>query len=110
MRGRSSKASPGGLRRRGPPHDIGLARSPHCGSVRTLTPFICTSRVACPIHVMLGFIPPALRIVPSFAARGASKCLGDKEAETNRRTTKLQRVHVEGRRKFGLTLRNPPTT
>jgi hypothetical protein len=59
---------------------------------------------------MLGFIAPALRIAPSFAVRGASKRLGDKEADTNRRTTKLQRVHVEGRRNFGLTLRNPPTT
>src|ERR1051325_8548741 len=97
MRGRSAKASPGRLRRRGPPHDTGLAPSPHRGAVRTLTPFICTSTVACPTQVMLGFIPPALRIARSFAVRGASKRLGDKEADTNRRTTKLQRVQVEGR-------------
>src|SRR5690348_13198084 len=110
MRGRSSNASPGGLRRRGPPHETGLARSLHCGSVRILTPSIWTNTVACPIQVMLGFIPPPLRIAPSFVVRGGSKVLGHSEFETKCRAIKLQRVHAEGRRKFGLTLRNPPTT
>jgi hypothetical protein len=96
--------------RRGPPHETGLARSLHCGSVRILTPLICTNTVACPIQVMLGFISPALRIAPSFALRGGWKVLGANEVDKNRRTTKLQRVHAEGRRKSGLTLRNPPTT
>jgi hypothetical protein len=41
----SSNASPGGLRRRGPPHRTGLARSLHCGSVKIFLPSICTKRV-----------------------------------------------------------------
>src|SRR6476620_10775186 len=110
MRGRFSNASPGGLRRCGPPHETGLARSLHCGSVRILTPSICTNTVACPIQVMLGFIPPDLRIAPSFAVRGGSKLRGHSEFATKCRIIKLQRVHAEGRRKSGLTLRKPPAT
>src|SRR4029453_14246806 len=108
IRGKSSNASPGGLRRRGPPQDIGLARSHHCGSVRIFTPLICTNSVEGPIRVMLGFTLPARRRAPSLATRGASKVRGEMEVVHSRRTTKLQRVHVEGRRKSELVLRNPP--
>src|SRR5215510_8766954 len=110
MRGKSSNASPGGLSRRGPPHETGLARSLHCGSVRILTPFNWTNRVEWPIQVMLGFMLPARRMAPSLNTRGATKLRGEVVVIHNRRTTKFQRVHAEGRRKSGLGLRKPPTT
>src|ERR1041385_9147283 len=99
MRGKSSKESPGGLSRRGPAHDTGLARSLHWGSVRMFRPLICTNSVAWPIQVMLGFMLPARRIAPSLATRGATNVRGEVVAIHKRRAMKLQRVHVEGRRK-----------
>src|SRR4029453_3790105 len=110
VRGKSSNASPGGLRRRGPAQDTGLARSLHCGSVRIFTPLICTNNVEWPIQVMLGFTLPARRRAPSLETRGNLKGRGEMEVGHSRRTTKLQRVHAEGRRKSELVLRKPPTT
>jgi hypothetical protein len=59
---------------------------------------------------MLGFTLPARSIAPSFKTRGAAKVRGEKDVVHNRRTRKLQRVHVEGRTKSGLVLRKPPDT
>src|SRR5262245_20585700 len=110
MRGKSSNASPGGLRRCGPPHETGLARLLHCGSVKIWVPFNCSKSVEWPIQVMLGLTLPARRAAPLLKTRGVVKARGDTEVVHNRRTTKLQRVQVEGRWKSGSGLRNPPAT
>src|SRR5215467_233885 len=73
IRGKFSKASPGGLSRRGPAQERGLARSPQCGSVRKLMPSNCTKRVAWPIHVILGLTRPARSAVPSTLTRGGGQ-------------------------------------
>src|ERR1043166_4062672 len=97
MRGRSVNEIPGGLRRFGPPHETGLARSLHCGSVKILRPSIWIKRVAWPIQVTLGLMSPARRAAPSLATRGASKLLGAVKLAHSRRVRKLQRVQVDGR-------------
>ena len=51
MGGRSSKAIPGAVTRRGPAKAKGLARSDHTGSVRTLRPLAWMSVVAWPTIV-----------------------------------------------------------
>ena len=45
---------------------------------------------------MLGFNLPLRRMMPSLAMRGATKVRGEMEVIHKRRTTKLQRVHVDG--------------
>src|SRR5262245_10350099 len=73
-------------------------------------PSICTNRVEGPIQVMIGSTIAVRRMAPSLATRGATKVRGEMEVVHKRRTTKLQRVQVEGRWKSGLGLRKPPTT
>src|SRR5262245_39663043 len=97
IRGKFSKASPGGLSRRGPAHENGLARAPQCGSVRKLRPSNCTKRVAWPIQVILGLTRPARSAAPSLLMRGAANVRGAVDANKRRRTTKFHLVQPDGR-------------
>ena len=95
--GRASKATPGGVTRRGPAKPIGLARSDHWGSVRTLTPSSWTRSVAWPTHVTVG--PPgfARRAFRSGAASGKFAVFGEKVVDHTREAKKDQRVQKPGR-------------
>src|SRR4030095_11944733 len=59
---------------------------------------------------MLGLTRPDRSAAPSLAMRGASNARGAMEVVQRRRTTKLQRVQLDGRGKSGAVLRHPPST
>ena len=71
MGGSAFSSRPGGLQRRGPSHEIGLAVGDQIGSVRKLTPPSWTSSVAWPIQVAVGTLCRAFsrRKAPSLATR-----------------------------------------
>src|SRR5207244_13174676 len=75
--GNAWNGRPGGVTRRGPANETGLARSDHCGSVRTLTPSTWTRNVACPTHVIIGSARFSRSATPSLATRGRSAVFGD---------------------------------
>src|SRR5262245_30024976 len=105
--GRASKATPGGVTRRGPVKPTGLARSDHWGSVRTLTPSSWTRSVAWPTHVTTGLPGFARRRSRSGSASGKLARLGVKVVDQMRPVKKDHRVQKPGRAQSGLRLAKP---
>ena len=108
--GSASNATPGGVFRRGPANWNGDARSLHIGSVRTLSPPICTRNVACPTHVT---------VTASGAARGVAKLgviagnVGGPGSRGRRWVSRSTSTHFRNARKpataaLGHGLRKPP--
>ena len=107
MGGRSSKRSPGGVRRRGPAKLTGLARADHWGSVSTLTPSSWISSVAWPTQVTVGSAPLARSAAPSLGMRGKVTVRGLTVLAQMRRAKNAVRVQKGGRAKSGLALAKP---
>ena len=107
MGGRSSKARPGGVTRLGPAKLNGLARSDHCGSVRTLTPSSWKSSVAWPTHVTVGSPRFARRALPSLVTRGSVIVRGETIEAQMRLAKNAVRVQNAGRANAGLVLAKP---
>ena len=106
--GRSSKRRPGGVRRRGPANETGLARSDQWGSVKMLTPSSWTRSVECPIHVTVGVPWLSRSARPSFATRTRFADLDRNVVNQMRENANFVLVQRPGLANSGFVLTNPP--